>query len=273
MKKSLFDPDRLVFAGLTCLVASILLAIMLVFRASYAPVATRMVESTKITIHNDSKPEATRSQVVTPPTLPENLVYTVEITFGPTHQIKQGNAFCVQGPAGRRFLFSHASLITQSEWQQVSQVILKSRDNLPLNLEDVNPLYLGPFTEDHQPNMLSNPDLGQDLVIWSMPNASPGKGLTLASQAAVPGEVVWIAARPEKNTNAQSHFRCHVLEHTKHALSLQPLDRCPLDHMIGLPVVNQRGEIIGNVLGGNDLTLIGTGHQGLENQLKRLQLK
>jgi hypothetical protein len=268
MKKALFEPDRLIFAGMTCLVASILLGIILVFRVSYAPPPSIVTAQAIISAPIHTTTASTRPVVVLP-LLTERFIYPIDLERVDNHQHRQANAFCIQWGAGRRYLVSHASILTQNDWQQVSRVSLTGRDNLRVPLE-VKPLYLGTYTEDHQPNLLTNPDLGLDLVVWSMPDILIGTGLSLASTSAVPGEDVWIVALPGKNTNAQSHFHSRVLEHSDKALSIQPLDRVPLDQIIGSPVINQRGEVLGNVLGGNDLTLIGAGFQGIKHRLKTI---
>ncbi|HQR05188.1 MAG TPA: hypothetical protein PLN21_00100 [Gemmatales bacterium] len=273
MKKSLFESDRLIFAGMTCLVASILLGVILVVRESYAPTPTAVSAPSIIPASHGTTPVSTRPVVVTPPILFESNIYQLELELADNVQHRQANAFCVQWPGGRRYLVSHAGLLTQSDWQQVTRVSLRVHGDKQLVPVVLKPLYLGPFTEDHQPNLLTHPDLGLDLVVWSMPEQIKGKGYPLATSCAVPGEDVWVVALPVRNTNAQSHFHCRVLEYSDHALSIQPLDRLSLDQVIGLPVVNQRGEVLGNVLGGNDLTLIGASFQGLERQLKTIESK
>lgn len=273
MKKSLFDADRLIFVGMTCLVASLLFGIILVFRASYSPTPTAVANQSINPIAIPSSPVSTQAAVVTPPLLTECNIYPIGLELAADHHPKQGHAFCIQWLADRRYLVSHASLLTQSDWQQVTRISLRNHGNAQTSSIDAKPLYLGPFTEDRQPNLLTHPDLGLDLVVWSMPEAIKGAGLPLASQGAIRGEDVWVVALPDKNTNAQSHFHCRVLEFSDNALSIQPLDRFPLDQIIGLPVVNHHGKVIGNVLGGNDLTLIGASSQGLFRRLESIESK
>ncbi|MFT3878894.1 MAG: hypothetical protein QM703_04440 [Gemmatales bacterium] len=244
MKKSLFDPDRLIFAGMTCLVASLLLGVILVIRTSYAPTATNVVAQSIIPTPISTVAISTRPVVVTPPKLPsEGSIYPLDVELADHPQHRQANAFCIVSSAGRRFLVSHAGLLTQSGWQQVIRINLKNHgDNKHIPVE-MKPLFLGPFTEDHQPNLLTHPDLGLDLVVWSMPDAVKGSGLPLASSCADRGEDVWIVARDNKNTNAQSHFHCRVLEHSDNDLSIERLDRFNLDQIIGLPVVNHEARL------------------------------
>lgn len=273
MKKSLFDSEHLIFAGMTCLVASILLGIILVVRASYAPVPTAVTTQTIIPVPLFATRANTRPAVVTPPALIENSIYAIDLELIDNHQHQQANAFCLQGTAGRRYLVSHASRLTQNDWQQVTRFSLRGPDDQPWVPEVLKPLYLGPYTEDRQPNLLTQPDLGLDLVVWPMPKQVKGTGLPLASIRAVADEDVWIVVRPVKNTNAQSHLHGRVLEHSDCALIIQPLDRISLAQVIGLPVVNHRGEVLGNVLGGNDLTLVGASCEGIKRRVINIESK
>lgn len=273
LKKSLIDADRLIFAGMTCLVASLLLGIILVLSASYVPATTTVAAHSIIPIPVSSIPLSTRPVVVTPPLFTESSIYPIDLELADNPQHRQANAFCIQWTAGQRYLVSHASLLSRSDWQQMTRARLRGNDAKPLVPVELKLLFLGTFTEDHQPNLLMQPDLGLDLVVWSMPDTVKGLGLRLSSTSAVRDDDVWIVAIQNQNTNAQSHFHCRALECSENALSIQPFDRFPLDQIIGAPVVNQRGEVIGNVLGGNDLTLIGASSQGLIRRLESIKSK
>jgi hypothetical protein len=273
MKKPWLDADRLVFAGKTCLVASILMGTILVFRASYAPVlpATLASLAAPTSVPRPTLPSSTKPDQLVTPEYDQLNTLQLNMELGAVHH--QANAFCLRMTNNKKYLLSHASLLTKTDWQEVTRITMSGRGNaVPLEV-NTKPLYLGPMTEDHQANLLHNPDFGQDLVAWPMPSLSTQSGLVLSTIEAQQGDHAWIIGITDRQTHAQSHCLCKVLESSNNSLTIQQIDRIPLDLLIGLPVINQQGHVIGTVLGGSDLHLVGASAQALRRQLISLHEK
>ena len=256
MQLRILTMDQWIFAGKTCLGASVLLALVLVFRASYQPgPAAASRTSTEPVASGPTATIPTRKEENQPPRLPAECVLQIEVQVGGQPKNERTHAFCIRTSAGRSYLVARASLLTKSGWEQVTQVML-----LPNRLIlKQKPVYVGPYTEDHQPNMLAKPDLGLDSAWWQLEEAHQIEGLPLSQESAIRnGDTAWIAS---PGTNPL--IRCSVMEYGETRLSVQPRERVSLEDVIGLPVVNGAGQVIGTVLGGNDLVFTGASATGM----------
>lgn len=266
MRKTVFDIDHLIFVGKVCLVAAVLLGVILVLRSSIRSgvvIASEQTETTALA-KSTAVPIQTPPSSLHPPRLSPKCVTQIELEFARGHQPVKANGFIVV-MAESRYLVTHASILTRNAWEQVTQVTLMSE---PILLLKAKPTYIGPYTEDNQPNMLNRPDLGLDCVFWSMPGSTQTvEGLSLSLETISVGAPVWIVGTSAKL------YRCKVIEITENALSIQPIDRFSLDDNLGMPVVNTTGQVVGTVLGGNDLCLSGASATALRRRLISTQTK
>ncbi len=275
MNKSWFDNDHLITAGKICLLASILMGIILVGRASYSPTAPSAI-ATPGSLPNATDHSARLPAPSDPLIAPRHVadcIFQLDIDLTPEHQRKHTNSFCLRMSTGQRYLVSHASILMKGEWEEVTRISIPGLAGKQAVAVERKPLYLGPFAEDNQPNMLLNPDLGFDLVIWPMPAAIAASGLLLASKDSPPGENIWLIGALDSKTNARPLYHCRVLKMSENELSVQPIDRVAIELTIGLPVVNQKGELIGTVLGGNDQVLTGASAPALRRRLMNIDLQ
>jgi len=275
MNKSWFDNDHLITVGKICLLASILMGIILVGRASYSPTATSAIathESLTATNDHTTRPPAPSDPLIAPRHAAD-CTFQLDIDLKPERERKHTNSFCLRTSTGQRYLVSHASILMKGAWDEVTTISIPVLAGKQAVAVERKPLYLGPFAEDNQPNMLLNPDLGFDLVIWPMPSAISASGLLLASKDSLPGENVWLIGALDSKTNARPLYLCRVLKMSENELTVQTIDRVAIEVTIGLPVVNQKGELIGTVLGGNDQVLTGASASALKRRLMSIDLQ
>ena len=269
MNKSWFDNDHLITVGKICLLASILMGIILVGRASYSPIATSAI-ATQGSLPNASEHTArlpAPSEPLIAPIHVADCTFPLDIDLKPERERKHTNSFCLRTSTGRRYLVSHASILMKGGWEEVTTISIPGWAGKQAVAVERKPLYLGPFAEDNQPNMLLNPDLGFDLVIWPMPATIAASGLLLTSKDSPPGENVWLIGALESKTNARHLYHCRVLKMSENELTVQTIDQVAIEKTIGLPMVNQKGELIGTVLGGNDQVLTGASAASLKRRL------
>jgi hypothetical protein len=272
MNKSWFDNDHLITVGKICLLASILMGIILVGRASYSPTAPSATAThASLAAANDHIARTPApSETLIAPRHVAACTFPLDIDLTPEHQRKHTNSFCLRTSTGNRYLVSHSSILMKGAWDEVTTISIPGLAGKQAVAVERKPLYVGPLTEDNQPNMLLNPDLGFDLVIWPMPSAISASGLLLASKDSPPGENVWLIGALDSKTNARPLYHCRVLKMSENELTVQIIDQVAIEKAIGLPVVNQKGELIGTVLGGNEQVLTGASAPSLKRRLTSL---
>jgi hypothetical protein len=272
MNKSWFDNDHLITVGKICLLASILMGVILVGRASYSPTTTAAI-ATQSSLPNATEHTAripVPSEPLMAPIHVADCTFPLDIDLKSEPERKHTNSFCLRTSTGQKYLVSHASILMKGGWEEVTTISIPGWAGKQAVAVERKPLYLGPFAEDNQPNMLLNPDLGFDLVIWPMPATILVPGLLLASKDSPPGENVWLIGSFDPRTNARPLYHCRVLKMSQNELTVQTVDQVAIEKTIGLPVVNQKGELIGSVLGGNDQVLTGASASALKRRLMSL---
>ena len=97
--------------------------------------------------------------------MPPRCVVPLQIVRGQNQLMLKTTGILVQLQQ-RCFLLCEAELLTKTDWSQVSQVQLSSNEKTWLTLSGP-PRFLGAHTQEHQPNMLENPDLAEGIVAWA----------------------------------------------------------------------------------------------------------
>lgn len=217
------------------------------------------------------KPAATVSQPaaskpttnIAPPPLPEGASVRLTLYEAPDKPF-QVNAFLLQ--AGKQYVVTTASCMSQSDWEKVKRIQLAFSSSLRVGELQGPPQHLGDHTADRPLNMLENPDMGKDMAVWQLPAALKLPGLLLA-QESNKDQLVWLVGDPMKKP--QQLYRCQIISVNDNMMHLQPLERFGFEELIGLPLIDQQGKVVGILSGGGEFTLVSMSLPAMRRQLEK----
>lgn len=255
--------------ALLAFLVAILLMVFLAFRLVQrnTPSVTQKLNAEPL----NTKPAATFSQPaaskpstnISPPSLPEGTCVRLtlhEAQDKPFHV----NAFLLH--VDKQYVVTTASCMSQSDWEKVKRIQLAFSSSLRLGELNGPPQHLGDHTADRPVNMLENPDMGKDMAVWHLPTALKLSGLLLA-QESNKDQLVWLMGDPMKKP--QQLYRCQILSVNDNMMYLQPLERFAFEELVGLPIIDQQGKMVGILSGGGEFTLVSMSLPAMRRQLEK----
>lgn len=194
-----------------------------------------------------------------PPLLPANTMVQLTCTI---HDRTEQPITCyvVNDADNQPFLVTLASRLTRSEWEGIRHISFVPKQS-PFRSLKLQPDWLGTFTHDNHPNLLAKPDLANDLAWWKLPDQVKAR-LPLRSRLSEESSPVWI------KSTAHSWLKGRIASDSDKAISITMIDRIETEKLLGSIIVNEAGEIVGTVLGGNDLIVTGASSVGLLKKFK-----
>jgi hypothetical protein len=155
-----------------------------------------------------------------------------------------GTAWVVKDKAGKLYMLSAAHLMDDdAEWNTVRGVVLQRMAGGEVAQVKGRPIFLGKsFTDTN--------DTSRDLVVWPLAEGAKATPLTLAATQPKVNEWVWAVGQEPGSSGPAKMFRCKVTGEQFNGLTLQQHDRFQMRGFSGGAVVNERGEVVGALLGG-----------------------
>ena len=206
-----------------------------------------------------------------PPQLDPAAALRPAYQVGSQPAVAAGTAFVIADASGRKFALTAAHVMEPAEWRQLKATTLETMAGRVVDKLAGKAVWVGTAFDQLPllPSGMSN--TRQDLVLLRLPKGSTAAPLKLASADPRPGDWVWVVGR-EANQEAggQKTYLCLVGSVADGAYQLDMKDRFDLTGFSGGPVVNQQGEVVGNVLGGEKRQgiVIGTVVEAIRARLK-----
>jgi S1-C subfamily serine protease len=155
-----------------------------------------------------------------------------------------GTAFVVKDKAGKLYMLTAAHLMdNDAEWGTVKGVILQRMAGGEVAQVKGRPVFLGKSFTDAG-------DTSKDLVVWPLADGSKAVPLTLAAGEPRLNEWVWAVGQEQGASGPAKMYRCKVTGEQFNGLTLLQHDRFQMRGFSGGAVVNERGEVVGTLLGG-----------------------
>ncbi len=210
-----------------------------------------------LTLTSARKPLIAHSK---PPELPADAMIQITCTIHERTAAFPITCFVVNNIQYQPFLMTTASRLTRSEWEGIKHINCNSKQT-PMKTLRCQPDWIGTFTHDNHPNLLTKPDLADDLVWWKLPDHIKDR-LHLRRQLSEESTPVWI------KSTTDIWLKGRIASDSENAICVTMIDRAETDKLLGSIIVNETGEIVGTVLGGNDLIVTGASSLGLLKKLK-----
>jgi Trypsin-like peptidase domain len=158
--------------------------------------------------------------------------------------VTAGTGFVVRDSAGKLFFLTAAHVMETSEWRRVNSVSLATVAGEPVgNLQPGGLKHIGaPF---------DRAGAQADLVIWEA-TLDKVTVLPLATEDLKRNEWVWVIGLEMSRRGSGRLFRCKVTGTQSGGIILEQQERFELRGFSGAPVVNEKGQVVGAVLGGSE---------------------
>jgi len=184
----------------------------------------------------------------TPPPLSPPSVSTAA-ALRPTYDLNgravtAGTGFVVKDTAGKLYFLTAAHVMETSEWRRVNSVSVATMGG-----EVVCTLQPGGLKHVGAP--FDKAGAQADLVIWEAPMEKPTV-LPIATEDPRRNEWVWVIGQEMKGRGAGRLYRCKVTGTETGGILLEQNERFELRGFSGAPIVNEKGQVVGAVLGGNE---------------------
>jgi S1-C subfamily serine protease len=161
-----------------------------------------------------------------------------------------GTGFVVRDRTKQDYLLTCAHLIGEKEWQNRYHVKMRTMNGQRQVDSFGSTLHVGAAVDFKQRGLNRWPDMTQDLVI-RMVSGEWAKPLPLSKTDPVVGEWAWAvgneALKPESN---EKLYLGQIVEVSRGGYIMKKNDRFDPHGFSGGPIINTRGEVIGNVLVG-----------------------
>jgi Trypsin-like peptidase domain len=188
------------------------------------------------------------SVAATPPPLQPPSIPTAA-ALRPTYDLNgrpvtAGTGYVIKDSGGKLYFLTAAHVMETSEWRRVNSVSLATMGG-----EAVGTLQSGGLKHVGAP--FDRAGAQADLVIWEAPLEKPTV-LALATEDPKRNEWVWVVGQEMKGRGAGRLYRCKVTGTETGGILLEQDERFELRGFSGAPVVNEKGQVVGAVLGGSE---------------------
>lgn len=260
--------SRLIFLLQVIFVATILFTFILFLRQFQPkPLAQQATVSQESTPVAPTIPKPAVPTVVTPVSPPRafsnRAVVQLELARTTSQPVIKATGILVQCQQ-RCFLLCPAELLSKADWSRVSQVQLISESKPWLTLAGP-PQCIGDHTQDHQPNMFDDPDLGDGLVAWPLDQRYAERCLQLCESPCTITQPLWLVTTTPAGLDLK---RCQVVQCNDRKLVVEPIDRFLLEDYAGCPLIDQQGKLAGNHLGCSIVVISGASSASIRQKLQ-----
>lgn len=225
--------------------------------------------TTKMASPASAKPMAALGE--TEPKPWSGVVLRLEFVDVEQRRVSGGTAFFIKGRSDQHYLLTCAHLIEEKKWRDLAGLNMHTMDNVK-HIELFGPSlkkFVGSAVNLDKRSLGGLPDLTRDLVIQEFPDARWAKPLPLAAADPKLDDQVWVVGceygRPPSNENLYPGRIVRVSEGgyvLEKGVAFNPRG------FSGGPVVNRKGEVVGNVLAATDRVILGATVSTLRKKLK-----
>jgi hypothetical protein len=190
-----------------------------------------------------------------------------------TDKVFPGNGFCIKAADGKHYVISCAHLLKDNEWQNVRRVEFMTTDGKTVARAVGDPLCRCKEEEYLPNNDPKKRDVTKDLVIWEVKTIGPVRALKLARTNAGEGDKAWIVGRMHKDLlGREKLYPAEMVDvAADHYWLKRKYDFDP-HGFSGGPVVNDKAEVVGNVIAGGEDYVTGASVKFLRLKLKELNI-
>jgi S1-C subfamily serine protease len=180
------------------------------------------------------------------------VVLRLEFSFPEKRVRHAGTGFVIKDVFQGKYLLTCAHLIDQEEWYKRDRLQMRTM-NGKLAIETVGaPLLIGTSVNLKKAMPNGRPDMTQDLVVQSI-TAKGLKSLPMARKDPQVGDWVWaVGCEINKPIGNEHLYPGRVVEVSRGGYLFEQYERFNPHGFSGGPVVNARGEVVGNVLAGGE---------------------
>jgi len=158
--------------------------------------------------------------------------------------VTAGTGFFVRDTGGKLYFLTAAHVMETSEWRRVNSVALAT-----VGGESVGSLQPGGLKHVGAP--FDHAGAQADLVIWEAPLDNVTI-LPLGTEDLKRNEWVWVVGQEMNRRGSGRLFRCKVTGAESGGMVLEQQERFDVRGFSGAPVVNEKGQVVGAVLGGSE---------------------
>jgi Trypsin-like peptidase domain len=186
----------------------------------------------------------------TPAPVWSEVVMRLEFALPEKGLLAEGTGFVVQDRAGDCYLLTCAHLLAHEEWRRRATMAMRTMNGKRSIESWALSVHVGKSADVHQADPDGQPDLTRDLVIHPVLGTWP-KPLPLAAADPPVGECVWAVGREALAPPGDEQlYRGRIVEVAGGCYLLEKDADFDPHGFSGGPVVNARGEVVGNVVAG-----------------------
>jgi len=196
------------------------------------------------------------------------VVMRLEFAFPERGIVAAGTGFVVQDRGGECYLLTCAHLIADREWRRRGTVAMRTM-NRKRSIESwAFSVHIGTSANLSRVGRDGRPDLTRDLVIHPVLGTWP-QPLRLAAADPVPGDWVWAVGREVRQPPGDEQlYLGRIVEVARGSYVLEKQADFDAHGFSGGPVVNARGEVVGNVVAGGGNRISGATVSTLRRRLR-----
>ncbi len=207
------------------------------------------------------------------PSLGSGTALRPQFSYGNDKTQRTGTAFAIRAKSGQKYLITAAHLYRDDEWPTMQTITLSTMEGKVVGHCEGAPLYIGKYTEDSPHSKAWIRNYSEDLMITPLPENSSAEPLPLAASDPVREDLVWVVGCEADKPGDQKLYACRVVKVSDTDFQYAPLDGFDPWDFSGGPVVNQNGEVVGNLLAGSQSLLVGTTVGVMRRRFKGLQIE
>lgn len=197
----------------------------------------------------------------TPPTLAA-VAYRPEFVLG-GEVVSAGTAFVVRAKTGDKYLLTAAHLFEPAEWKTVQRVELLDFKGKEVGRSTEAAIYVGKGMD---------PDRNEtefDLVIFKLAPNDTTTPLPLAAEYPNQNRLWAVGAEVTSRDGLQKTFELNPTSSIagKNTVLMNKAARFNLQAFSGGPIVDHEGKVVASLLGGNDVSVIGSSVVNLRKRL------
>jgi hypothetical protein len=196
-----------------------------------------------------------------------------ELAYGKGSTQRTGTAFAVRSKSGQKYVVTAAHLYHDDEWPTMQTITLSTMDDKVVARCKGVPLYVGKYTEDSPHSKAWIRDYSEDLMITPLAEDSTTEPLSLAANNPVRDELVWVVGCEANKPGSQKLYPCRVVRVSAKDFQYAALNAFDPWDFSGGPVVNQEGEVVGNLVASSSSVLLGTTVSVIRQRFKELQIQ
>jgi S1-C subfamily serine protease len=196
------------------------------------------------------------------------VVLRLEFPFPDKRIVHAGTGFIIQNLPGTKYLITCAHLIDQEEWRRRDKIQIRTMDGT-IRIESLGPpLLLGQSVDLKHVMPNGRPDMTKDLVVRSIAGMWT-KPIPLSRTDPRVGDWVWaVGCEAGQRLTDEKLYPGKVVEVSNGGYLFEPYQKFNPHGFSGGPVVNTRGEVVGNVIAGGSKVVGGATVTAIRQRLR-----